>query len=49
VKETAEKLFVHRNTINYYLGKIKELTGMDLSSLNVKTQLTTALMLMNIE
>ena len=49
VKETAEKLFVHRNTINYYLGKIKDLTGMDLSSLNVKTQLTTALMLMNIE
>ena len=49
VKETAQKLFVHRNTINYYLGKIKDLTGMDLSSLNVKTQLTTALMLMNIE
>ncbi|MGI6056836.1 MAG: PucR family transcriptional regulator [Bilifractor sp.] len=49
VKETAEQLFVHRNTINYYLGKIKDLTGMDLSSLSVKTQLTTALMLMNIE
>jgi DNA-binding CsgD family transcriptional regulator len=49
VKETAEELYVHRNTVNYYLNKIRDLTDMDLSSLSVKTQLTTALMLLNIQ
>ncbi|MCC6094501.1 MAG: PucR family transcriptional regulator [Eubacterium sp.] len=49
VKETAEKLYVHRNTINYYLNKIRDLLNMDISSLAVKTQLITALMLLNIQ
>lgn len=48
VKETADELFVHRNTINYKLAKIKELTNMDLSTLDARMQLAIGLMLQNI-
>lgn len=48
VKETADELYVHRNTINYKLTKIRELTGMDLSSVDARVQLAIGLMLQNI-
>ncbi|WP_312812838.1 helix-turn-helix domain-containing protein [Sedimentibacter sp.] len=32
VSETAEKLFIHRNTLNYRIKRIKELTGLDLDN-----------------
>lgn len=48
VKETADELYVHRNTVNYKLTKIKELTGMDLSSTDTRLQLAIGLMLQNI-
>ncbi|MDD4371725.1 MAG: PucR family transcriptional regulator ligand-binding domain-containing protein [Anaerostipes sp.] len=38
VKDTAEELFVHRNTINTKINKIEELTGMDLSLLDTRVK-----------
>lgn len=40
-KETCEKLHIHRNTLNYRLNRIEELTGEDLS--DQKTRLHLAL------
>lgn len=34
-KLTSEQLFIHRNTLNYRIKKIKELTGLDLENHNV--------------
>lgn len=34
VKKTAEKLFVHRNTLNYRLNKIEKQVGLDLRNFN---------------
>ena len=48
VKETAEELFVHRNTINYKLNKIEELLGVDMSSLSARSQLLIAFSLQDI-
>ena len=48
VKETADELFVHRNTINYKLNKIEELLGVEMSSTQVRTELTLALALQDI-
>lgn len=45
VKETAEELFVHRNTINYKLGKISEILDTNLSRLDTRLQLSLGLML----
>ena len=48
VKATAEQLFIHRNTVNYRLSKIEEITDMDLSSTSDRLQLTVGLMILNI-
>ena len=48
VKETADQLYVHRNTINYKLQKIRELTGLNLSSTTARLQLSTGLIVKNI-
>ncbi|WP_244834100.1 PucR family transcriptional regulator [Clostridium sp. BJN0001] len=45
VKETADELFIHRNTVNYKINKIEELLNMDLSSLDSRIQLSVGLML----
>lgn len=45
VKDTAEKFYVHRNTINYKLQKISEILGMDLSSMDSRLQLAVGLMI----
>lgn len=47
--KTADALFVHRNTINYRLSKIQDLTGLDLSLIDSRLQLQTALMLMDMQ
>ncbi|MCI7106662.1 MAG: PucR family transcriptional regulator ligand-binding domain-containing protein [Agathobacter sp.] len=47
VKETADELYVHRNTINYKLNKISELLDMDLSQLNNRLQLSVGFMLLD--
>ena len=36
VQSVAEKMFVHRNTVNYQLNKVQKITGLDLTSLDVK-------------
>lgn len=45
VKDTADELFVHRNTVNYKLGKIGDLLRLDLSSLQCRLQLMVAFMI----
>lgn len=45
VKDTADELFVHRNTINYKLNRAAELLNVNLSSLDVRLQLTLGFML----
>ncbi len=48
VNRTAEELFVHRNTINYKLNKIKDILNIDLSSLETRMELMLALALKEI-
>lgn len=45
VKDTADELFVHRNTINYKLNKIEELLQIDLSALNSRLEISIGFML----
>lgn len=48
VKETAEVLFVHRNTINYKINKIESILECDLSNLNTRLVYSIAFMLKEI-
>lgn len=45
VKDTADELFVHRNTINYKLSKAAEILDVDLSSLEARVELSLGFML----
>lgn len=45
VKDTADALYVHRNTVNYKLNKIEELLAVDLSNLDIRLQLNISFML----
>lgn len=45
VKDTADEMFVHRNTINYKLVKISEILKIDLQSLDTRLQLALGFML----
>lgn len=45
VKDTADELFVHRNTINYKLNRAAEILDVELSSLDTRLQLTIGFML----
>lgn len=47
MKETADELFVHRNTVNYKISKAAEILCMDLSKLDSRLQLLLAFMLMD--
>ena len=44
ISETSRKLFVHRNTLVYRLGKIKKLTGLDLRKFDQAIVFKVALM-----
>ena len=48
VRDTADELFVHRNTINYKIKKIEELLGIEMSSLRARTELMIAFNLQDI-
>ena len=48
VKETAEAMFVHRNTINYKSNKIEEMLNCDLSELDTRLLYSIAFMLKRI-
>ncbi|MBO8127170.1 MAG: helix-turn-helix domain-containing protein [Firmicutes bacterium] len=43
VRETAEDLFIHRNTLNYRLRRIEEILGQDLSDSETRLKLLLAL------
>lgn len=39
VVETAQVLVVHRNTLNYRVRKIEEITGMDLNDADIRLRI----------
>lgn len=44
-KKTAEEMFLHRNTLNYRLKKIREILGCDLENLDVCLELKLAFLI----
>lgn len=44
IKDTAEELYLHRNSINYKVQKINEILQCDLTQLEVKVRISMALM-----
>ena len=48
INDTADKLFIHRNTVVYKIKKINELLDCDLNELEVRVNLYLAIMLKNI-
>lgn len=44
VTKTAEKLFIHRNTLQYRFRQIKDLTGFDIHNVNDLVQLRLAVL-----
>lgn len=49
ISQTAESLFIHRNTLLYRLERIKELTGQDLEQANMRLALQLALKLWQLQ
>lgn len=45
VKSASQELIVHRNTINYKLGKVAEILGKNLSDFDVRFQLRLGFLL----
>ncbi|MFV9510630.1 sugar diacid recognition domain-containing protein [Tepidibacillus sp. LV47] len=45
INKTAERLFIHRNTLHYRLDKIKEITGKDPKKLNELIELYTSMLI----
>ncbi|MGN1023644.1 MAG: PucR family transcriptional regulator [Lachnospiraceae bacterium] len=45
LRDTAEELFIHRNTVTYRLNKIHELTHLDLTSERARLELSMGLLL----
>lgn len=43
IKETSERMFVHRNTVNYKISKIQDLLGVNLSDFSVRMELLIGL------
>jgi hypothetical protein len=48
VARTSEKLFTHRHTIRYRLERVKELTGLDVSSTDGRERLGLGLKAMRV-
>lgn len=48
INETAETLFLHRNTVNYKIRKIEEMIGCSLSEIETRSKLYIAFCLENI-
>ena len=48
VARTAEKLFTHRHTIRYRLDRVRELTGLDVSSTDGRERLSLGLKAMRV-
>ncbi len=45
LKQTADEMFVHRNTVNYKINRISEILDMNLSKLNSRLQLAIGFMI----
>ena len=43
--ETARRLYIHRNTLNYQLSRIRSLLGMDLESADERNRMMNILMI----
>lgn len=48
IQEIANAMYTHRNTINYRIGKIKEILGKDLSSMSEKVLFQTAFYILDL-
>lgn len=48
VRDTAEEMFLHRNTINYKLNKIEEIVHMDLSDLETRQKMNIGFMIQEV-
>jgi DNA-binding PucR family transcriptional regulator len=48
VARTAEKLFTHRHTIRYRLDRVRELSGLDVSSTDGRERLSLGLKAMRV-
>ena len=44
VQDTAEELFVHRNTVNYKIKKIEALLNVDITKFSVRNELALGLL-----
>lgn len=49
VQDTAQELFVHRNTINYKIKKVETILNVDIRSFEVRNELALGLMLSKIK
>ncbi len=49
IQRTAERLFLHRNTVEYHLKRIGTLLGRDLGDLDTRMELWLALKLLNLQ
>jgi PucR family transcriptional regulator, proline-responsive transcriptional activator len=47
IKDTAEAMYLHRNTMNYRIAKIKEILGVDLNGLDTCLNLKLAFLVRN--
>lgn len=48
IKETANKLFIHRNTVNYKIGKVNKILNINLADNEASTRVLVALKLYDI-
>lgn len=48
IREIADTLFMHRNTVNYHMGKIKDILQKDLSSMKEKVLFQTAFYILDL-
>lgn len=46
--QTSKKLFIHRNTLQYRIGKIEEIINKDINEFNIKRDLQNAFMILDI-
>ena len=48
ILQTSKKLYIHRNTLQYRMDRIKEILNVDISDFNIKRDLLNAFMILDI-
>lgn len=43
VYQVADEMYIHRNTVNYKINKIAQITGKDITDFNVRSELITGI------